>query len=142
MAEVLLQRDYDFSADTVWALLANFGDISWAPGMDKVEVIGDGIGMIRRIHMPGMDPIDEVLESLDNDSKTLSYTIPAGIPMPVTDYRAGPTVIATGENSCRIDWRGSATPVGVSEDEAAEIIRGFYTMLLQWIDDHLSQAAA
>lgn len=137
MAEVLLQRDYDFSADTVWALLSNFGDISWAPGMDKVEVIGDGPGMTRRIFMPGMDPIDEVLKEMDHASMSFTYTIPSGIPMPVTDYTAGPTVVSTGANSCRVDWRGSATPVGVSDDEAAEIIKGFYTMLLQWVDEHL-----
>lgn len=141
MAEVLLQRDYDFPAATVWALLSDFGNISWAPGMDRVEVIGEGPGMIRRIHMPDMEPIDEVLEAMDHDNMTFTYTIPSGIPMPVTDYRAGPTVVATGENSCRIDWRGSGTPVGVSDEEAAEIIKGFYTMLLQWIDEHLQKAA-
>lgn len=137
MAEVLLQKDYDFSAETVWGLLSNFGDISWAPGMDKVEVIGEGPGMIRRIFMPGMDPIDEVLQEMDHEAMSFSYTIPSGIPMPVTDYTAGPTVVATGPDTCRVDWRGSATPVGVSDDEAAEIIKGFYTMLLQWVDDYL-----
>lgn len=137
MAEVLLQRDYEFSAETVWALLSDFGNISWAPGMDKVEVIGEGPGMIRRIFMPGMDPIDEVLQDMDHASMSFTYTIPSGIPMPVTDYKAGPTVVPTGADSCRVDWRGSATPVGVSDDEAAEIIKGFYTMLLQWVDEHL-----
>ncbi|MFT5576633.1 MAG: hypothetical protein ACI89D_002162 [Bermanella sp.] len=137
MAEVLLQKDYKFSADTVWALLSNFGDISWAPGMDKVEVIGEGLGMTRRIHMAGMEPIDEVLQAMDHDAMSFSYTIPSGIPMPVTDYTAGPTVVSTGPDSCRVDWRGSATPVGVSDEEATEIIKGFYTMLLQWVDEHL-----
>ncbi len=140
MAEVLVQRDYTFPAEKVWALLADFGNISWAPGMDKVEVIGEGVGMTRRIHMPDMDPIDEVLEHIDHDAMTLSYSIPTGIPMPVTDYRAGPTVVVTGDASCRIDWRGSASPVGVSDEEAGEIIKGFYTMLLQWVDEHLQRA--
>ncbi len=142
MAEVLLQRDYNFSAETVWELLSNFGDISWAPGMDKVEVIGEGPGMIRRIFMPDMEPIDEVLQEMDHENMSFTYTIPSGIPMPVTDYKAGPTVVSTGANSCRVDWRGSASPVGVSEEEAAEIITGFYTMLLQWIDEHLQAKAA
>lgn len=137
MAEVLLQRDYDFPAETVWALLADFGDISWAPGMDKVEVIGEGPGMTRRIYMPDMEPIDEVLQSMDHEAMTFTYTIPRGLPMPVTDYQAGPTVVATGPATCRIDWRGSATPEGISEDDAAEMIKGFYGLLLQWIDDHL-----
>ncbi len=137
MAEVLLQKDYNFPADTLWALLSNFGDISWAPGMDKVEVIGEGIGMTRRIHMPGMEPIDEVLQDMDHASMSFTYTIPRGIPMPVTDYSAGPTVVPTGPDTCRVDWRGSATPVGVSDEEAVEIIKGFYTMLLQWVEEHL-----
>ena len=58
MVEVHVARDLDFPAATVWALLEDFGDISWAPGIDRIEVIGEGIGMIRRLHMQGMDPID------------------------------------------------------------------------------------
>lgn len=137
--EVTLHRDYAFPAEKVWALLSDFGDISWAPGMEKVEVIGEGIGMTRRIFMPGMDPIDEVLESMDHDARRFSYTIPTGIPMPVTDYRAGAQVVATGDDSCRVEWFCSATPEGVSEGEAAEMVKGFLGMLLQWIDDHLQQ---
>lgn len=142
MASVLLQREFDYPVDTVWALLADFGDISWAPGMDNVEVIGEGPGMIRRLHMPNMEPIDEVLEAMDHDKRSFTYTIPRGIPMPVTDYRAGPTVVDLGGGRCRVDWRGEGTPVGVSEEEAEGIIRGFYEMLLQWVDEELARRAA
>ena len=38
--------------------------------------------------MEGMDPIDEVLERMDSAAMTLSYTIPRGLPLPLTDYRS------------------------------------------------------
>ncbi len=46
MVNVHLARDFDIGAGKVWALLEDFGNISWAPGIDKTEVIGEGVGMI------------------------------------------------------------------------------------------------
>lgn len=112
MVDVHVARDLDFSAATVWALLEDFGDINWAPGIDKIEVIGEGIGMIRRLHLSGMEPIDEQLDSMDASTMTFAYSIPRGIPMPVTDYRANAKVTALDEGRCHLDWYGHATPPG------------------------------
>lgn len=142
MVDVHVARDLDFSAATVWALLEDFGDINWAPGIDKIEVIGEGIGMIRRLHLSGMEPIDEQLDSMDASTMTFAYSIPRGIPMPVTDYRANAKVTALDEGRCHLDWYGRATPQGATEEEAAAMIRGAYEMLMQWIDDALKARAA
>ncbi|WP_051171130.1 SRPBCC family protein [Spongiibacter marinus] len=141
MVEVHVERDLDFPAATVWALLEDFGDINWAPGIDKIEVIGEGIGMIRRLHLAGMEPIDEQLESMDANNMSFGYTIPRGIPMPVTDYSANAKVTAIDDGRCHVDWYGRATPQGASDEEAAAMIRGAYEMLLQWVDEHLKSRA-
>ena len=52
--QVEVTRDYAFAAETVWGVLADFGDLSWADN-PSTEVIGSGPGMIRRIRMP--DPM-------------------------------------------------------------------------------------
>jgi hypothetical protein len=65
MVNVKLIRDLDFTAQRVWAVLEDYGNMEWAMGPPKVEVIGEGIGMIRRVLIEGMDPIDEVLETMD-----------------------------------------------------------------------------
>ena len=141
MVEVHLARDFDISAEKVWALLENFGDISWAPGIDKIELIGAGVGMTRRLHIAGIEPIDEVLTAMDKSAMTFAYDIPRGIPMPVTQYSANAKVSPLSEGRCRVDWYGRAEPAGMSEEDVIAMITGTYEMLLQWIDDHLSASA-
>ncbi len=51
MVELTVTRTLKSNADKVWAILGDFGNLSWVPGPDKVEVIGSGAGMIRRIYM-------------------------------------------------------------------------------------------
>lgn len=139
MSEVVVSREFEAPAERVWAVLADFGDINWAPGMEKVEVIGDGPGMTRRIFMPDMEPIDEVMQSIDHQQRRLRYTIPRGNPLPIKDYLAGPTVIALDETRCRVDWWGQFTAAGISDAEAEEAVRGIYGMMLQWLDEHIAQ---
>ena len=139
MIDLTVQKEIPVSAARAWELLADFGDISWAPGMDNVEVEGQGVGMVRRIHLPDAQPVEEKLEVLDPQTRTIVYSIPAGIPMPVTNYRATARVVDLGGNKCRIDWQCSAQEAGVSAEEAENIVRGFYGMLLGWIADELER---
>ena len=135
---VQVTRDYDFTAAAVWGVLGNFGDLSWANN-PPVEVIGSGPGMIRRLTMPGMAPIDEQLESIDHTSRTLAYTIPRGLPMPVKNYAAVIHVDETSPGSCRVRWNATAVPDGVSAEQAGQIIEGAYGQMLGWLQDRLAQ---
>jgi hypothetical protein len=135
---VEITRDYNFPASAVWGVLGNFGDLSWADN-PPVEVIGSGPGMIRRLRMPGLAPIDEQLESLDNANRTLAYTIPRGLPMPVKDYRAVIRVEDTGAGTSRVRWNATAVPDGVSAEQAAQIIEGAYGQMLGWLNDRLAR---
>ncbi|MGB1907112.1 MAG: SRPBCC family protein, partial [Spongiibacter sp.] len=79
MIEVHVTRQWNIPASQVWALVADFGDISWADGIDRVEVVGEGVGMARHIYMGDMPPIEEVLTSQNPEEMTFSYDIPRGI---------------------------------------------------------------
>lgn len=135
---VEVKRDYGFPAAAVWGVLGNFGDLSWA-GNPPMEVIGSGPGMIRRLSMPGMAPIDEQLESIDHATRTLAYTIPRGLPMPVRNYAAVIHVEETGAASCRVRWNATAVPDGVSAEQAGQIIEGAYGQMLGWLQERLEQ---
>ncbi|SNS36323.1 Uncharacterized conserved protein YndB, AHSA1/START domain [Sphingomonas laterariae] len=135
-----LERDYAFAPAKVWAVLGDFGNIGWAAPGVQVDKIGDGPGMIRRIHMPGMEPIDEVLEAIDNDAHRFSYTIPRGLPMPITDYRAVVELSPIGDNGCRVHWSAVGVATGdFTGDQAAEILAGAYNQMLDALQAHLSQ---
>lgn len=137
---VKVERDYDFSSARVWDVLGNFGEIGWgAPGI-QVDQIGTGPGMTRRLHMPGMEPIDEVLEAIDHTTQSFSYTIPRGMPMPITNYRAAVHLESLGDNRCRVHWSAVGDSTGdVSGEQAAAILNGAYAQLLDALQAHLSQ---
>lgn len=130
MIEVDVVKELDAPVSRVWELLENFGNLDWYPGWDSIEVIGSGIGMTRRIHMTGMDPIDEILESMDAASMSFSYVIPK-MPMPVSEYRASVEIksLDNGERTLA-NWRCSAKPEGIPEADAQAMLEGIYADLL------------
>lgn len=138
MIDFTLQRELDHPVDKVWDLLADFGNMEWASGLQRVEVEGSGPGMVRRIVMGEDLVIEERLETLDHAARHLTYTIPGNNPMPVTDYNAGAKVTDLGGGRCRVDWFCQAKPLeGIDPAEAEATVRGAYEMMLGWIDDYL-----
>jgi len=88
MAEVTVTRTLDATPDALWKLVSDFGDLSWLPGGGAAaEFEGSGPGMVRVLVGPN-GKIREQLESVDEAARSLTYTIPVGVPFPVTDYRA------------------------------------------------------
>jgi len=133
MAKARLTRELEVPADVLWRLVASFGDTSWMPAGTRATVVGAGPGMERRIAAGPDRVITERLESLDEASRTLTYTIPENVPFPVKDYRATMRVRAKGSGS-ELDWSASFEPVGVSEADAAKAIEGMYGVMVGWIE--------
>ena len=133
MATARVTRTLDVPATTLWKLVSSFGDTSWMPGGAQVTLHGSGPGMERRIQAGPDKVIRERLESLDEPSRTLVYTIPENVPFPVKDYRASMRVREKGAGS-ELDWSVSFEPVGASEAEAAKAIEGMYGVMIGWIE--------
>jgi hypothetical protein len=131
MVNVELIRDLDFPAEQVWAVLGDYGNLEWAMA-PKVEVIGEGIGMIRRVLIEGMDPIDEVLEAMDPAGMSFAYSIPRGLPLPLTDYRSSARVEAKDDGSARVHWSCQCTPTdpAMSEQDTEQLMQNTYNSLL------------
>ncbi|MFT6758326.1 MAG: hypothetical protein ACJA0M_002217 [Chitinophagales bacterium] len=136
MIDVKIIRELPFSANAVWVVLSNYGDISWT-GAPKVEVEGSGIGMVRKVIMDGMAPIEEVLESMNHEAMTYSYTIPRGLPMPVTNYRADVRVEAVNDVSCRVHWHSSAQPNEGSGSDGQQMLEAAYSNMLDGLAQRL-----
>jgi hypothetical protein len=137
---VHVQRDLAHPAQRVWGILGDFGNMSWTVGTERVEIIGEGPGMIRRLYMPGLsEPIDEVLESIEPAARSYSYTIPRGLPMPISNYLAKVRLEELPSGGCRVHWSATGDAVGVSGDEAAAILDGAYAQLLGWLEDALAK---
>ena len=139
MFEVRVERELNVSPEKTWELVANFGDVSWLPLAEKVDVEGDGVGMIRHISTPGMATVHERLEVLDHGKRVLEYSIAELGFLKVRDYRARAEVSDLGDGRTRLRWSCTAEPDGASEEEAKKLTEGFYDLIVTWVADHLAK---
>jgi len=129
--EVKIVRELDAPVDALWAVLGKFGDLSWVPGPEKVEVIGSGPGMRRRLYMPGgAEPFDEVLVAQDDQAKKFVYDIPKCAMIPFDDYRAEVSLTALGNHRARLVWESRFDNGSTPADQARAMIEGAYNMMI------------
>ncbi len=132
MTQTVVKGDFTVSADKLWEVVRDFGNVSWMQGIEKHEIEGEGPGMFRVFYVGDAPPVRERLETVDEASKTLTYTIPEGIPMPVKNYHSTMTITAAGSGS-QLEWKCNCDPDGVSEKETAAIIEGMYGAMMGWL---------
>jgi hypothetical protein len=137
MVEVQVQRELEFGAGTVWALLADFGNVSWVPGVEKVELEGEGVGMIRHLTVPVFPQLHERLDAIDHEKMILDYSIPAVAYIQVKNYNARAHVVELEGERCRLIWSCTAEADGVDDAQAAAKTEAFYEAIITWIDDFL-----
>ena len=78
--------------------------------------------------------IEEILESVDESSQTLVYTIPHNLPFPVTSYRSTMVVSDDGGNG-QLSWSCEFEPDGVSAEEAGAAVEGMYGVMMGLLQD-------
>jgi len=138
MVAVSLEREFDVDAGKLWAILADFGDIGWIPGIEKVELEGEGVGMIRHVTAPGMPMLHERMDAIDHEKMILDYSLPAVEYLRVKNYRARARVVALAGGRCRLIWSCESEPDDVTEAQATANSEAFYEMVLGWISDALT----
>ena len=137
MASVRVTRELEQPVDRVWGVISDFGNIGWMPEGTEVRLEGDGPGMIRHIGA-GALTLPETLESVDDASRTLVYTIPGEVPFPATDYRSTIVVREKGSGS-ELDWSCTFEPEG-DPDAAHAVMEGLYNTLTGWVADYLASS--
>jgi hypothetical protein len=130
MLEVATSRELDVDAGQTWELLADWGNTQWLPGPPHTEVIGQGDGMTRRLHVPGADPIDEILLSLDSNDKELHYSIPRCQLFPLDGYEGWISVEPRPGGGCRVDWHCRFDPGELPPADAKTVATGNLERLL------------
>lgn len=139
-ARVTIIEDFGVSADALFAILGDFTNLSWVPTVPKVEFVGEGPGMVRNMYLSeDLPPIVERLDALDPENRSVTYSIPENNPLPVSDYQATMTVVDTGPDTCRLEWRCNFQPDGITDDEADLAIQAFYGSLLPSIHAELDE---
>lgn len=92
------------SKDTVWQAMLDFGNLSWSEGIAEVEVVGTGVGMVRRVLMEEADEwLDEELYEIDEANHRFDYGIREGF-MGVPEYTASGKVSSADQGSV-VRWQ-------------------------------------
>src|SRR2546423_9622806 len=84
-------------ADQVWAVLGNFGEMGWMPGVESCRLEGKD----RILSMFGMEITERELHH-DDAARTLTYGIVGG---PVQVEKHEPTITVTSQgDSSSVTW--------------------------------------
>jgi uncharacterized protein YndB with AHSA1/START domain len=138
---------HDFSAprDTLWELLADFGNIQrwWPTGLavdiDRVELEGQGVGMTRHIFNVGFPTaVSEQLLSIDPSTYTYSLALVNDRPAGITKYKATGTLSLIEGNKCRLSYHSEFEAELGREQEAKDFLNAAYEMMFSG----LSQATS
>lgn len=111
--------------DQVWQLIGGFNSLpDWLPYIPSSE-LSEG-GRVRHLANPDGDVIIERLEAFHDKERYYTYSIMKA-PFPITDYLSTLHVKEdTDGESSLVEWSGSFTPVGVSDEEAINLFHGIY----------------
>jgi len=129
MSKVTMSTRFNASADQVWKILRDFNGLPvFIAAIKKSTMEGSGIvGAVRTLTLEGGGPpIVEKLEKLDDQAKTLSYSIVTS-PLPLKDYVATVEVVEHRPAECEVKWYSTFEPSGAPEAEAVKIIEGVYS---------------
>lgn len=133
-----LERDIEINAPAakVWAIIKNYDDMSWLPGVTKTEAKGgNAVGATRVLNLKDGGKITEELKKYDEAKMSYAYRITdmtshkeithsgqnEKIPvLPVTDYSASITVDAKGDKSV-VQWKAGFYRAYMNNNPPAEM---------------------
>lgn len=125
-SEVTRSESYAASAAALWDLVRDFGGIDKIiPGIESIEVEGEGVGQLRRMPAGRGGMVVESLDVLDDENRTLTYSIVEG-PLPFRDYSATMQVAPEGDGS-RLTWTGTFHADGIEVEKAERLAGNIYT---------------
>lgn len=127
MSKVSMSTRLNASADQVWKVLRDFNGLPvFVAAIKKSTMEGSGVGAVRTLTFEGGGPpVVEKLEKLDDQAKTLSYSIITS-PLPLKDYFSTMEVMDVGAGQCELKWYSTFEPKDAPEAEAVKVVEGVY----------------
>ena len=128
MSKVSMSTRINASADQLWKVLRDFNGLPvFIAAIKKSTLEGSGVGAVRTLTLEGGGPpIVEKLEKIDDQAKTLSYSIVTS-PLPLKDYYATVEVTDLGPGQSELKWYSTFQPKDAPEAEAIKTVEGVYS---------------
>lgn len=126
MGEMHAEITIDRSANDVWIVVGNFGDMEWA-GVESCELVGD-----TRVIGANGRRIVERLYATDDDARVLTYGIVDG-DMELDFHRATVRVTPAG--------KGALVTYDVeADDDLMEMMKTNYPAMLAMLKEHVEES--
>ncbi len=129
MYSFTVEQELEAPLEKVWAVVADFGNLDWYEGAERVEQVGEGVGQVRRIFMPGAEqPVEEKLIALDNERHSFEYEVLEGAVNIMQGYRVVASLEDIGEGLTRARWEASFTGIAIDGLEPETMISAMTDM--------------
>jgi hypothetical protein len=126
---------YQVSADQLWETV-DFHQPSEniMPPIASSTRAGEGVGATKVNALQGGGEVHLLLAYYAPEEGAFNYTIQSS-PLPVKNYVGVVRVTSLGDQRSELSWQGIYDPEGVSEEEADEILGGFYNAIAQKVGE-------
>src|SRR5262245_22649200 len=109
--------------DEVWSVVGQFS-LAWHPAVARVELIGKGIGQLRRLETLDGREIVERLEAVDDAKRSYRYSLVAGV---AASRYVGTIEVKPKSGGCVAEW----TVQFLASKQPDIIVRGTVTRLIE-----------
>ncbi|MFC3230168.1 SRPBCC family protein [Marinibaculum pumilum] len=126
MAEIVVRRRVERSADALWKLLGDFSCLDRiAPPVAACACEANEAGALRTLTLRDGGKIVERLDLQDDAARRQRYSMLEG-PLPLQNYVGELQVTPDGEAACTVAWTASYAPDAGAEAELEQIIRALF----------------
>ena len=137
MHRIAISQDFDAPAAVLWDFLRDFAHIErWWPNhdpavqIDRVDLEGEGIGMVRHIYNKGYpDPVSERLDFQDAETMTYRLSIVGKAPVGITRYQATGRIEPLAGERARLHYTSEFATASGQPDEAEAWLRMAYQLM-------------
>ncbi|CAM2904206.1 Phthiocerol/phthiodiolone dimycocerosyl transferase [Legionella steigerwaltii] len=130
MTKASVKKDINASADKVWQIIGDFEQVHhWVEDVAAIEIVGSGIGCLRKLHVDDHTMVEEQLLKLDDRNRIISYGS-VNTELPFEDYIATIEVHKLDITHCYVTWVSTFTPVGMTDEEAVKLLEENYSRYL------------
>jgi len=135
MIECIVERELEAPFERVWAIVSDFGNLDWYEIAVRTDVVGEGKGQIRRIHVAGIEPtVEEVLDGIDEQVHEIYYHVLQGDLVPFENYTVTASLRDLGDGRTHARWRATYGPGGMPEADALSLMKANYTTMLEMLE--------
>ena len=127
MASVSKTTRINASAAVVWAVVRDFNGVpKWIGPVVESTMVGEGVGAVRTVTLDGGAEVQERLEAIDDQGRTLSYSIVSS-PLPIENFLSTIQVAAASDDECEVTWSSTFEVAPTDEAEMKALVEGVYT---------------